>query len=239
MQQYYIEQELNEEVEIVNNRFHYLKNVVKVKNEDEIILFNGIKKAIYKISNISNKSIELELVNFIEIKEKYSNVDLAIGLLKKNNTELVLQKACELGVNDIKLLKLENNVVKIEENNVEKKLSRFKDILISASEQSKRDKIPKVEYFKSIKDLNYENYDEVFVFHEKADYSKSLIKALDKKEMKNILLIIGPEGGISPKEIEYLETKGSVLSLGKNILRAETAAILAVGLCTNILSEEV
>ncbi len=239
MQQYYYEGNLNDHLIIDGDKFHYLKNVVKIHTEEEIILFNNEDKAIFKIDAINKRDISVLKVKDMEIKNNSLKIDLAIGLLKKDNIELVIQKTTELGISKIDLLAMENNVVKFDSKNIDKKLKRYNDIVISASEQSKRDNIPLVNYFSNLKDLNYEDYDQVFILHEKAKVENSLYKNLLKLSCdKKVLLIIGPEGGISSKEIEFLETKGKIISLGRNILRAETAAIMAVGLTINILSEE-
>ncbi len=239
MQQYYYEGNLSDNLIIDGDRFHYLKNVVKIRIGEEILLFNNEAKAIFKIEVINKKDISVLKVKEVEINNNSLKIDLAIGLLKKDNIELVIQKATELGVCNVNLLSMENNVVKFDSKNIDKKLKRYNDIAISASEQSKRDNISLVNYFSNLKDLNYEDYDQVFILHEKAKVEDSLYKNLLKLSCdKKILLIIGPEGGISLKEIEYLESKGKIISLGKNILRAETAAIMAVGLTINILSEE-
>ncbi len=239
MQQYYYKGILSDEVVIVDDKFHYLKNVVKININEEIILFNDDAKAIYFISSITKKEIVCLKKEKLDLKAINLNVDLAIGLLKKDNIELVIQKLTELGINKICLLNMKNNVVKFEGKNIDKKLKRYNDIAISASEQSKRDNISNVCYYDNLSSLDFENYDKVFILHEKADYNDSLYKKVQKcsKEDK-ILLIIGPEGGISLQEIQYLEDKGKKVSLGKNILRAETAAIIAAGLTINILEED-
>ncbi len=239
MQQYYYKEELNNELIISGDKFHYLKNVVKIRIDEEILLFNDGNKAVYKVNEINKRDINVSKLKDLELNKDNLNVDLAIGLLKKDNIELVIQKTTELGVNSINLLSMENNVVKFDSKNIEKKLNRYNDIAISACEQSKRDNISSVNYFSNIKDLDFKMYDYIFILHEKAEVNDTLYKNLKNvSKEKSVLLVIGPEGGISPKEIEYLESKGKVVSLGKNILRAETAAIMAVGLTINILNEE-
>ncbi len=239
MQQYFYEKALNDELIILGDKFHYLKNVVKVHIGEEIVLFNDGNKAIYKIDIINKRDMIVLKVKDLELNKDGLNVDLAIGLLKKDNIELVIQKATELGVNDINLLAMDNNVVKFDSKNIDKKLNRYNDIAISACEQSKRDNLSSVKYFSNIRDLDFKKYDHIFILHEKAQYEDTIFRKLKGiSNDKKILLIIGPEGGISLKEIEYLESKGKVVSLGKNILRAETAAIMAVGLTINILNEE-
>ncbi len=239
MQQYYYKETLDNELIISGDKFHYLKNVVKVRIGEEILLFNDGNKAVYKVNVINKRDLSISKVKDLDLNSDNLKVDLAIGLLKKDNIELVIQKATELGVNSINLLSMENNVVKFDSKNIEKKLNRYNDIAISACEQSKRDSISSVNYFSNIKDLDFEVYDYIFILHEKANAEDTLFKKLKNiPKEKRILLIIGPEGGISPKEIEFFESKGKVVSLGKNILRAETAAIMAVGLTINILNEE-
>ncbi len=239
MQQYYIEQSLDNKLIIENEKFHYLKNVIRIKKGDKLLLFNTLSKGLYVVEEVNKRNIEVNKIKDLILREERNNIALAVGLLKKDNTELVIQKAVELGVKEINLVKFQNNVVKVDDK-VEKKIKRYNDIAISACEQSKRNSLCNVNYINSIKNISFSEYDQVYLLYEQEEAINSLYKEIhnDNKDDR-ILLIVGPEGGFDNKEISYFkENNIKFVSLGDNILRAETAAIMSVGLTNAILNEK-
>lgn len=241
MQQYYFEGNLEKEIKILNlkkqekhNLYKYLVKVVKIKIKELIIIANGITKAKYEVSSVNKEYIVLNKVEDIEIDKQKYNISLLISPLKKDNTELILQKTCEIGIDNIILSQFQNTIVKINDK-IEKKINRYKEILISGMEQSKRNTVPHLEVT-DLKKINFEQYDIILVCHEKNNnFINNEIEKL--KNNSKILIIIGPEGGISPEEITFFEEIKNVVfvSLGKNILRAETAAVVTSALVKNKL----
>ena len=130
-------------------------------------------------------------------------------------------------------------VVKLDEKDTKKKIERWQKIAEGAAKQSKRDIIPKIENKVKLKDLidKIKEYDIFIVAYEeeKAKTLKQVLKKLENKNNYKIGILIGPEGGIDSKEIEILKENGAVITtLGKRILRTETAPIAMV---SNILYE--
>lgn len=233
MQQYYVDTNLLEEMVLSGSRFKYLVKVIRIKIDESIILFDGVGRSEYRVVDVDNDnaSIILKKVKDLPHDNLPYSIDLGIGLLKKDKLEWVIQKTTELGIDNVYLLNLENNVVNFN-GKVEKKLSRYEDILVSASEQSKRLTVPKIYYLDTLDDIDYEKYDMIFLAHEKIE-KINFLKELDiMNDQMKILLLIGPEGGFSEHEIQRFESLDNVhlVSLGKNILRAETAAVSAVAM---------
>ena len=137
---------------------------------------------------------------------------------------------------------MERTVVKLDEKIVNKKLERWQKIAEVAAKQSMRDVIPKIENIVKIKEIDVPRFDAVLIAYENEDHNmlKTELKKFralkEKKDLQyNIAIVIGPEGGIAEKEIETLIEKGAVcVSLGKKILRTETAGLVMAG---NILYE--
>lgn len=231
MQQYYYKKELEKNVEITGETFRYLKKVIRIKPGEQIYLFDGQKKSSYEIDEVSDV-IKATKIKDIEKKIEL-NISLGIGLLKRDKLEWVIQKATELGCRKINLMKLENNVVKIDKK-IEKKLARYKEISLNAILQSKRDSLVSIEY---IDELDLENYDFVYVAHEKHKTNTLYKELINCKKENNIIILVGPEGGFSENEINKFEKNKNVkiVSLGTNILRAETAAITAIGLANSVI----
>ena len=167
------------------------------------------------------------------------NITLFQGIPKFDKMELIIQKNTEVGVKKIVPVLMERTVVKLDEKTINKKIERWQKISEVAAKQSMRDIIPEVENVIKLKDIEKQNYDIVLVAYENEDKNmlkSELIKLKNEKMNKyNIAIVIGPEGGIAEKEIEILKNMGAVfVSLGKRILRTETAGIVMSG---NIIYE--
>jgi len=114
----------------------------------------------------------------------------------------------------------------LDQKKAKKKVERWQKIVQEASEQSRRNMVPEITDVCDLHTLDIPSYDAVFVAYEQEQESKSLHKLLEEHTYQNILLLIGPEGGFHPKEIEALSkhTNVHLVGLGKRILRSETAS---------------
>ena len=186
-------------------------------------------KVLY-ICNIDNLDpLTLSVEDTIS-KENKLNIELtiAIGLVKEQKIDLILQKLTELGVSRIIPVDMERSIVKLDKERFNKKKVRWQMICKEASEQSKRTDIPEITDIMSIKDLVNLDYDIKLVASTK-EKDKLLNYYLQSiKDCAKIIMVIGPEGGISPKEETYLlENNYNPVSFGDLIFRVETAAIYA------------
>ena len=157
--------------------------------------------------------------------------DLYQGLPKIDKMEYIIQKSVELGVNEIIPVNMKYCIAKI--NNEDKKITRWNKISEVAAKQSKRNIIPKVSKPINVNELynKIKAYDLAIVAYENED--RKTIKEIfeSKKNVKNIAVVIGPEGGISKEEIEKLQHAGAeIVSLGNRILRTETAPIAVLSM---------
>ena len=137
----------------------------------------------------------------------------------------MLQKACELGVTRIIPFVSKNTVVKLDEKKAEKKLARWNEILLAATKQCNRNTLVELEPVTNLKDLaNYKSECNLVAYEKESDPSKHMAHYLQSSPF-SITVCIGPEGGFEESEIQVLNDFGyQNCSLGKNILRAETAA---------------
>ena len=144
--------------------------------------------------------------------------------------ELIIQKSVELGVNAIIPVDMKRCVVKLDSKTEGKKIERWQKIAESAAKQSGRNTVPeirnviKVEEIAKLKDL----YDVIIVCYEneKENYIKNELLKLKNKEEVQIAIVIGPEGGLEEKDVEYLKQNGAkIVTLGNRILRTETVAL--------------
>lgn len=239
------EQIKESDIIIVGDDVNHIVNVLRMKSGDEIQICNQENGDNYKaeIVNYSKTAVECKIIEKIE-KTTESNVNITLfqGIPKFEKMELIIQKNTEIGVKKIVPVIMERTVVKLDEKIVNKKLERWQKIAEVAAKQSMRDVIPKIENIVKIKEIDVPRFDAVLIAYENEDHNmlKTELKKFralkEKKDLQyNIAIVIGPEGGIAEKEIETLIEKGAVcVSLGKRILRTETAGLVMAG---NILYE--
>ena len=139
--------------------------------------------------------------------------------------DLVLQKATELGVTKIIPVTMERSIVKLDDSKEVKKIDRWSKICKEASEQSKRNSIPVISNIMTLKELVKEKG--IKIVCSTIEKENNLKKFLtEHKNYDKIIIVVGPEGGISSKEEEYLVSEGFTrVSSGKRIMRVETVPI--------------
>ncbi|VWL85626.1 RsmE family RNA methyltransferase [Oceanivirga miroungae] len=207
----------------------HIVNVYRLNISDEIRVVDGEFEYLTKIVKISKKEVLSEIVEKKE--DNYSldiKIDIAMGIIKNDNMKLTIKKLTEIGVNSIIPLKTERVVVKINE-----KKDVWTDTVKEAMKQCRAVRKTNVEDIKYLKELDLTKYDKVFFLYENSQENKKIHEII-KKSDRNILCIIGPEGGFTEKEVEYMRNKEMIeISLGKRILRAETAAIVISSIIAN------
>ena len=226
--------QLNEnKINIIGEDVNHIKNVLRceIGEKLDICIEENGTNYLCKIEEISKEYILCDVIEKIESKAE-SNVQLTIyqGLPKSDKMELIIQKCTELGVKRIVPVEMDRSIVKLVGKDEAKKIERWQKIAEMAAKQSKRDLIPEISHLENIKKIceNLEKYDIVFVAYEDEDktYLKQELKKLDKIENPKIAVVIGPEGGFDTKEINTLKESGAkIVTLGKRILRTETAPI--------------
>lgn len=234
MQRIFVEKEkIDNEIKIVGEDVKHIQNVLRYKIGDalEIVVDGKVYNA--QITNMTSDEIYCSITNVLEnTEEDKIHLHIIQGLPKADKMELIIQKTIELGANEITPLEMERCVVKLDDLTVRKKVERWQKIAKSAAEQSKRNCIPKVNDIVNLKKMLelLRDYDIVIVAYEEEKQNTlkeelEKLKNMDKANYK-IACIIGPEGGITAKEIEIL-TQNNVkcVTLGKRILRTETAPI--------------
>lgn len=233
------EEIISEKITISGEKARYLISVLRCIPGDDLQIFDG-EGSVYKskISGIDNKKV------ILDIQEKSccnseSNLNLILiqSILKGEKMDFVIQKATELGVNEIIPVVAERSQVR-----QTRKISRWRKIAEEASKQSGRAFVPVIHEFKNITDIFNSNKLNGIIFYEGGGISLSEAIRLIKSE-SNILsqpfyVCIGPEGGFAEQEVKLAAEKGLVaVFLGKRVLRAETAALSAVTLVQFLMGD--
>lgn len=237
MQRYFAKLIDTEHVKLEPEDEHHLLHVMRMRQGDEIeVVADGV---LYLCNIGSTNPLTIYAVHEIETDVELNvDVTLLFALTKGDRTDLVVQKATELGVKRIALIQSERTVVRYEEKDIAKKCARYQKIMKEASEQSHRLIVPEMMGIFNLKKLPKEVFSDLnYVGYEKdASDVNGMFANFDKK--KSITILIGPEGGFSEEEINNLVKQGFIrTSLGKRILRAETAAMYALSVIGYLLEK--
>nr|WP_106780014.1 16S rRNA (uracil(1498)-N(3))-methyltransferase [Lysinibacillus timonensis] len=241
MQRYFVDGVFNEQNELIitGESARHISKVMRMEVGDHIV---AVVSQIAYICEIISISIDQEVSvkqtgNTIPSPELPIQVDIACGLPKGDKLEFIAQKATELGMHALIPYKAERSIVKWDDKKSEKKTERLQKIALEAAEQSHRTYVPEIFNPLSFKQLLslMEKYDAVFIADEEDAKSEMRTRFADKlkkvydNELKSILMIFGPEGGISRDEADsFLKAGAETMSLGPRILRAETAPLYAL-----------
>ena len=225
MQRYFVKQKIDNKFILEQSDIHHIKNVMRNKNNDKIEVVYDKKTLICNIDNINDCSLSI-----VEELEENNELDIELvvvcSLVKEQKMDLILQKLTELGVSKIIPLKTERSIVKIDEKRESKKLIRWQAICKEASEQAKRNSVPIVTDIYTLKDLIKEESDIKLLcsVNEKNNFINNYLQ--NYENCAKMIVVIGPEGGFSDKEEEFLVSNGyDRVSLGNRVLRVETATI--------------
>jgi 16S rRNA (uracil1498-N3)-methyltransferase len=209
-------------------QIHHIKNVLRLKNKDEIIIFdadgnefNGL------IEEISAKNISVKIQKKTQgSKGTDIKITIACAIPKGRSMEEIVDKLTQLGVWRIIPLKTKRGIVEIDQTKELSRLKRWQKIVVSASQQSGRKNITAVSALKDLKEVLSETTYDLKLLATLSGKRESLKAALAKIKPKNILVLIGPEGDFSDEEAALAKEAGALLiSLGDLVLRVDTAAI--------------
>ena len=232
---------IGNDIEIVGDKFHHLAHVKRVKVGDEVSVSpdQSSKLHLGVISDITDTSILVKIIKTTDTNT-YTDTKLTLGMciIKGEKMDLVIQKATEVGIDRIIPLISKRTVVKLDNKNTQNKLTRYSKIAGSAAEQSERTTVPIIDSPVSLPQLltDVDNGTLILFFYERNGQKIKDIK--DKvSSFSDVLLLIGPEGGWDEAESDMIMKCGAIpVSLGDNILRAETAAIVASFTIKNLQS---
>ena len=230
MQRYFADVINNEVILTKDDTFHLTK-VMRCKPGDSVEIVNNATHIAYFaiVDSINPLKIHIQepIIKESELEKK---VTLFFALAKSDKNEFVIQKATELGATRVVLFQGKRSVVKFSKDDFTRKEARYISIAKEASEQCHRNYIPEIKYVDSIKGIkDYLEDLNLFAYELEAGKATNLTKEI--KEYKSVSIIIGPEGGFDDSEVTFLkELDFKTISLGKRILRCETAAVYSLSI---------
>ena len=215
-------------IELPDNVVHHL-NVLRVKNTEELVLFNGNGKVYPALPEVLEKRRASVRILREEATDNESplNITLVQAVSSAERMDFTLQKSVELGVAEIRPVISERCVVRLSGERAEKRVARWQEIVVSACEQSGRNIVPKVlpltTYAQALQQLPQET----------TKLLMSLNRAQKLSDVQpqsgKVVFMVGPEGGWTEKEEQQAFDVGfQSVTLGKRVLRTETASLAAI-----------
>ena len=222
--QRYFAKIINNNVQLSPDDLHHITHVMRMRVGDFFEVVDDQKLYVCEITSLNPFSVKMEEKE--EDVEINSHVTLFFALAKGDKIDLVIQKATELGVHRIVLFKSRRCVVNFDNKDISKKLERYQKIAKEASEQCHRLIVPEILGVIDVKDIpQYKEEVNLLAYEKKAGQTEDFLS----NNPKGVSIVIGSEGGFDEDEVDYLINQGfKTISLGKRILRCETAAIYAL-----------
>lgn len=244
MQKVFVESNQIEEnkITIIGPDVKHIGNVLRMQKGERLQVCNQetLENYVVTIEELKKEEVITKIIEKLQTRvESNVEIDLYQGLPKADKMELIIQKTTELGIANIIPVDMIRCVVKLQEKEVKKKLERWQKVATSAAQQSKRDRVPTIKLKCKLKEVveKIKEYDIFLIAYEEEELHslKQELQKMQRKETYKIGILVGPEGGLEEKEVRLLKENGAnVISLGKRILRTETAPIAMV---SNILYE--
>ncbi len=233
----------NETVKVTGSDARHLKTILRAQIGDKVSVVTEYKEFIAEVIEVDKDEIICRIVEELKRNNETTiNITLCQGIPKQTKMETIIQQNVELGVKSFIPLITERTVVKLNDKDREqKKLDRWRKIAKESSKQSKRNIVPTVEDIMTVKELveRLKNEDAVVLVPYELEDVSSLKDVLSLAK-QNYYIVIGPEGGFDIKEIEmFREIEAHIVTLGKRILRTETAGVVASAVVLYALDEMV
>lgn len=234
MRRFFIKEPMRDELEIVGDDAHHIMRVLRAAIGQELIVADHERKvAKMRIVAFSDHAVRLKRIEDLDDDtEPPIEVTLAQCLPKSDKMDFIVQKAVELGVRRIFPVISENCVVKYDAAKQLARVKKWQRIADEASKQCGRTVVPEVRPIITLNALlrEIDETTEVMMCYEK-NAEWSVKEALERSEANQFMILIGPEGGFSPREAKLCGDFGvKTVSMGPRILRTETAALAAVSL---------
>lgn len=214
-------------LELDDDNAHYARNVLRLKNDSLIILFNGQGgEYLGKILEVSRKAVRVAIEKFIE-RSVESNLEICIGLgiSRGDKMDFSVQKVVELGATKITPLITERCVVQFKDEKKSQRHEHWQKIVQHAAEQSGRTVLPEFSQISTLTEwVSLQSGLKVFL---DPHAEKNLAQLTPENNL--VTLLTGPEGGFSDQEREFAKAAGFIpVRLGSRILRTETASLAAL-----------
>lgn len=233
------------EIFIEGRELEHLSRVLRLKTGTEITVADT-RGQVYNCT-LEQITKTRAMARIDQISKDYSEppveITLLQGLPKGDKLELIIQKGTELGVSQIIPIAMSRSVVRLSDRRAQERRNRWERVALEGAKQCGRNRVPKVELPVTLSQgLEYLSPDSFIFLPWEGEVSQGLeevfVQEKERIRGKEIALVIGPEGGMTPEEVALVQEKGGKLvSLGPRILRTETAAIASLAILMYLLGD--
>lgn len=213
---------------IKGSEAHHVKDVMRLKKDDEILVFDGTgKEYTGVIEKMTKEAINVKINKRLEASTDNFNLALVQAIPKVDKMDYIVEKATELGARRITPVITNRTVVKPDRKGASSKLERWKKIAVAASKQSGQLTIPVIDEIEDFEhSLSYIKCYELAIIPCIQRDTERLADVLKGSVAKSAIIFIGPEGDFTADEVEAAKSKGArPVMLGREVLRSDTAAI--------------
>lgn len=223
MQRYFAIDKKDNLLILNNDDYHHIFNVLRLNKFDTVeVVYDGF---LYLCNAEIINLVGFQYISSRKIVDNGYKLTFLLATSKSDKLELVIQKVTEICAASYIVYNSKRSVSILTKEKFESKKTRYQKIIKEACEQSKQHIVPTISFINDLNELDFDNYDLKLIAYEK-ESEKNLIDENDLNKSKNILVVIGPEGGFEEKEVEAFISYGfKSVSLGNSILRCETAPI--------------
>ncbi len=223
----------NLEVTITDAKeLHHLRSVLRLRKGDPLTIFNNQgEEATGRIASIQPAKATVTVESVHKNKPELPIIILACAVPKKSKFEVIIEKATELGVDEIIPLKTKRTEMELKGERLQRKIIRYQDVAVNAAKQSQRPRVPVIQLVTDLASvLKSFPADTAIFIPSLSGERKNIFEAFKAvPSPTRVAFLIGPEGDFTPQEYELARAHGAIgVSLGKTVLKVETAALTAV-----------
>lgn len=238
MRRVFLECEIADRMEVRGADAHHLHHVMRAKIGEKLLVADGAgRSAEAEVAGFADGKVQLHLVRRLaEAAESQAEIELFQCVPKGERMDFIVQKATELGVARIRPLLSQNVVVRYDEKKARARCERWQKIAAEAAKQCGRTRIPEVTTIEPLcaaieAQPAKSGAEALRIFFYEEEKRCELRSVLEGSAARRILMLVGPEGGFAPEEAQLAAAHGfAAVTLGRRILRVDTAAIVALAL---------
>ena len=241
MKRIFLEDLTSEKITISGDDARHLAYSLRARRGDRLTAVDRAgRRAVIELTDFDRNAINAQRIGEIQLVAVDKKIILADCLPKQNRFDTIIEKATELGVDKIQPLISERTIARPNNFREKSKLERWTRIAKEAAEQCARDTMPEIgnicdldDWLKEIMPLDEKNFFLLFCWEKEQDTTVREVLSAYKNSSakKNLVVLIGPEGGFSDREVREIKFAGGVsVTLGKRVLKTDTAAISALAM---------
>ncbi len=232
MRRFLLSDRLADKMVVAGGEAHHMLRVLRLAAGDQVVVVDPVgQAAVARITQASDTEVFLSMETMLEEeREAPITIRLAQGLPKSDKMDFIVQKAVELGISEIIPMEADTSVVRYDAAKQQNRRERWQKIAAEAAKQCQRTIVPNVAAVQELAKLLAATGGEtqIIVLYE-GQVPLGLKQVLRERPGNDYLLIIGPEGGLSSREVQLAQDRGAaIVTMGPRILRTETAALAAI-----------